>query len=76
MTLTLNLPPELEAAIARHSKRREESPEAFVLEVLTNRLLPGPLVPRDEWERKLANIGVDCGVVLPDEAMSREALYE
>ena len=33
-------------------------------------------VPRDEWERGLLEGGKDCGVSLPDSAVSSEGLYD
>lgn len=35
-----------------------------------------PLAPQDEWERHLLGIVKDCGVSLPDSAVSSEGLYE
>jgi hypothetical protein len=35
-----------------------------------------PIEPRDEWERRLLAIGTDCGVSPPDEALSREDMYD
>jgi len=32
--------------------------------------------PRDEWERQLLGIAKDCGVSLPDSAVSSDQLYE
>jgi predicted RNase H-like HicB family nuclease len=38
---------------------------------------PAPLLePRDDWERKLFAMGVDCGVSLPDSALRREEMYD
>jgi hypothetical protein len=34
------------------------------------------IAPRDEWERKLLAVATDCGVSLPDSALSSEGLYE
>lgn len=34
------------------------------------------LAPRDEWELRLLGIAKDCGVSLPDSAVSSEGLYE
>jgi predicted DNA-binding antitoxin AbrB/MazE fold protein len=31
---------------------------------------------QDEWERRLVGIGKDCGVSLPDRAVSSEGLYD
>ena len=32
--------------------------------------------PQDEWERRLLGVAQDCGVSLPDLAVSSEGLYE
>lgn len=32
--------------------------------------------PRDEWERQLLGVAKDCGVSLPDSAVSSDRLYE
>jgi predicted DNA-binding antitoxin AbrB/MazE fold protein len=32
--------------------------------------------PQDEWERRLLGLAKDCGVSLPDSAVSSEGLYE
>jgi hypothetical protein len=32
--------------------------------------------PRDDWERLIVQAGSNCGVSLPDEALSSEGLYE
>ena len=31
---------------------------------------------RDEWERRLRRVATDCGVSLPDAALSSEGIYE
>ena len=33
------------------------------------------IVPRDEWEQRLLDVARDCGVSLPDSAVSSDALY-
>jgi hypothetical protein len=32
--------------------------------------------PRDEWERRLLGLAIDCGVSLPDSAVSSDGLYD
>ena len=32
--------------------------------------------PRDDWERKLFGAALDCGVSVPDSAVSSDGLYE
>jgi len=34
------------------------------------------IAPRDDWERLILQAGTNCGVSLPDEALSSEGLYE
>jgi len=36
----------------------------------------GIIEPRDEWERQLLGVARDCGVTLPDSAVSSDGLYE
>ena len=35
-----------------------------------------PVHPQDEWERQLLALAIDCGVSLPDSALSSDELYE
>jgi hypothetical protein len=35
-----------------------------------------PIQPQDEWERRLLAVAKDCGVSLPDSAVSSEGLYD
>ena len=76
--MTLTLTPELEAALTRHALKRGQSPEALALQILDEiSALPSlPLIPRDEWERILLSGGYETGVVLTDEQLSRESIYE
>ena len=69
--------PELEAALNEQARQQGVVPEVLVLNTLRERFLAAaPLQPRDEWERRLLGLAKDCGVSLPDWAVSREALYE
>jgi predicted DNA-binding antitoxin AbrB/MazE fold protein len=36
----------------------------------------GTFKPRDDWERQLLNMALDCGVSLPDSILSSDQLYE
>jgi len=38
--------------------------------------LASQLQPRDEWERRLLGLAKDCGVSLPNSAVSSDGLYE
>ena len=54
------------------------TPETLVVEAVRDRFLPKvPLIqPRDEWERKLFEAAIDCGVSVSNEALSSEGLYD
>jgi hypothetical protein len=76
--MVVHLPPQLETALSEHARRRGVSPETLALEALRERFLPAlPAVePLDEWERRLFGAALDCGVSVPDSALSSEGLYE
>jgi len=76
--MVVNLPPQLEAAINEQAQRRGVAPEAVALDALRRQFLRNmpPIEPQDEWERKLFGAAIDCGVAVPDWALSRESLYE
>jgi hypothetical protein len=76
--MVLNLPASLETALNEHARRRGIAPEALALEVLRRQFLPAPppVEPRDDWERRLFGAALDCGVSVPDSALSSDALYE
>jgi hypothetical protein len=76
--MVITLGPELEAALNEVARRQGVSPEVLALEALRDRFLARVPVdePRDEWERGLRQIATDCGVSLPDSALSSEGLYE
>ncbi|NLX96535.1 MAG: hypothetical protein GXY83_10200 [Rhodopirellula sp.] len=75
--MVITLDPELEAALNELSRRQGVAPEALALSALRERfLLAAVLQPRDEWERGLLAVARDCGVSLPDAALSSEGLYD
>ncbi len=76
--MVITLPPQLEAVLSEQARRRGVTPEVLALDALRERFLPAsaPLEPRDEWERRLLGLAIDCGVSLSDEALSREEMYE
>ena len=69
---------ELEAALNEVARRQGLSPEVLALNTLRERFLglAAALQPRDEWERGLLQAARDCGVSLPDSALSSEGLYD
>lgn len=76
--MVITLDPELEKALNELARRQGVHPEALALEALRDRFLaPAPAdESRDEWERRLRQVATDCGVSLPDAALSSEGLYE
>jgi predicted transcriptional regulator len=77
--MVIHLDPELEAALDDVARKRGVSAEALALGALRDRFLAASdatFQPRDEWERRLLAIGVDCGVSLPNAAVSSEGLYD
>jgi hypothetical protein len=75
MTLTLEV--DLEAALNEQARRQGVAPEVLAVNALRERFLAtAALQPRDEWERGLLEAARDCGVSLPNSALSSEGLYE
>lgn len=74
--MTITLGPELETALNDLARRQGTTSEALALTALRERFLVTPIQPRDEWERRLLGLAKDCGVSLPDAALSREAIYD
>jgi hypothetical protein len=75
--MVITLTPELEAALTEQARQRGVTPESLALDALRERFLPADaLQPRDEWERGLLEAARDCGVSLPDWALSSEGLYD
>ncbi len=76
--MVITLGPELESALNDLARRQGVTAEALVLNALRQKFLaPAPLIePRDEWERRLLSAATDCGVSLPNEAVSSEGLYD
>jgi hypothetical protein len=75
MTLTLEV--DLAAALNEQARRQGLAPEVLAVNALRERFLAAAaLQPRDEWERGLLEAARDCGVSLPNSALSSEGLYE
>jgi hypothetical protein len=72
--MVITLEPKLEEALKAQAEQAGVAPEELALSVLRQQLLP-PIVPQDDWERRLLSIGVPCGVSLSDEAVSSEGIY-
>ncbi len=80
--MVITLPQRLEAILIARANERGITPEELAAEALESRFDPlPPLVPRDEWERRILALGVDTGVPVTDSAardraLSSEGLYE
>ncbi len=76
--MVITLEPELEAALNAAASHRGVAPEVLALDALRERFLGiSSLLPlRDEWERGLLGAARECGVSLPDSALSSEGLYD
>lgn len=74
--MVITLDHELEAALGAAARRQGLSPETLALNALRERFLATALQPRDEWERGLLEAARNCGVSLPDSALSSEGLYD
>lgn len=76
--MVIDLTPQLEAALREQAQRRGMAPEVLVIDTLRDRFLPKVAIvePQDEWERELFGAAIDCGVSIPDSALSSDGLYE
>jgi hypothetical protein len=76
--MVIRLTAELEAVLTDHAARRGVSAEHIALDALRHQFLgnAASLEPQDDWERGLFNAALDCGVSVPDWALSSEGLYE
>lgn len=76
--MTINLTPQLAAALQEQARQNGVAPESLALDVLRERFLPIKMEvePRDEWERGLIEAARDWGISLPNSAMSSEELYD
>jgi len=76
--MVITLGPELETALSDLAEKQGVPPESLALDVLRDRFLTDSnrLQPCDEWERGLLEAAQDCGVSLPDSALSSDGLYD
>ena len=75
--MVITLGPELAAALNEVARRQGVAPDVLAVNALRERFLAAAaLQPRDEWERGLLEAARDCGVSLPDSALSSEGLYD
>ena len=77
MAMVITLDPELDRVLREAARQQGIAPETLALNVLRARFLgAATLQPRDEWERGLLAAARDCGVSLPNAAVSSEGLYD
>ena len=75
--MVITVPPHLESALAALAQQQGVTPETLALDLLCRHLLPAArTVPVDEWERRLFAAAIDCGVSVPDSALSSDGLYD
>ena len=80
MTVTLDLPPEVEATFAAQARARGIPIDTFLLEYLIQHaplIHPAQLSP-DQWDQafdELSSLIPDSVPPLSDEALSRESIY-
>jgi plasmid stability protein len=74
--MTITLPPELEATLKMQAERHGTTAEAIAIKTLREKFPRPRLEPRDDWERLVLGLAIDCGTVLSNEALSSEGLYE
>jgi hypothetical protein len=76
--MTLTLSPELEQALARRAQENGTTLEQAALDMLRQSLLPrtNSNQEQDAWTARLRRLASPAGVSLPEEALSREALYD
>ena len=76
--MVIHLTPELETVLSDQARRCGVSAEDMALNALRDRFLRNvaSVEARDDWERRLFDAALDCGVSVPDSALSSEGLYE
>ena len=75
--MVITLDPELESALNELGRRQGVAPEVSALSALRERFLAAAaLQPQDDWEQGLLVAARDCGVSLPDSALSSEGIYD
>jgi hypothetical protein len=76
--MIIELGPELEAALNEQAQREGIAPEALALKVLGQQFIrpTAPRLSHDEFMRRLDAVAKDCGVSLPNSALSSDELYD
>jgi hypothetical protein len=76
--MVITLDKELEAALTEPAGREGLAPEDLALKALRERFVQSVVAreSQDDWERRLRRAASDCGVSLPDSAVSSEGIYD
>ncbi len=75
--MVISISRELETVLNEKARRQGISAEALALAALQDRFLSNlENDSRDDWERQLRSLRVDCGVALSDAEASSEGIYE
>ena len=74
--MMITLPPSLELALTDQARRRGVPPEELAVDALSEQFLPTTPTAGDAWEERLFGAALDCGVSVPDSALSSDGLYE
>ena len=70
MTIVIDLTPDQEARLHEKAAQQGKGVAEFARGIVLREAEP------DEWLRLIQSIGIETGVSLSDEAVSRESLYE
>lgn len=75
--MIITVDPELEAVLTESARQQGIAPEVLALHTLRKYFLTQALLePRDEWERGLRALALNCGVSLSNWAVSSEGIYD
>jgi hypothetical protein len=75
--MVISIGSELETVLNEQARQLGVSPAEVALTALQDRFLANRGdKSRDDWERRLRYLAVDCTVSLSDEAVSSEGIYE
>lgn len=74
--MVIELDAELERMLGEVAGRNGIAPEVLATRLLRKQLFPTRPEPRDEWERQLWSVAIDCGVSLSAEALTSDGIYE
>ena len=75
--MVISIGQKLEAVLNEKARRQGVTAEALALAALEDRFLSNlEEDSRDDWERQLRRLRVNCGVSLSDAAVSSEGIYE